>query len=138
MRHPDQIKQYLKEDEFKVYTLIWQRFIASQITPAVFDQTTIDIDAKTTSDVFWFRVTGSVVKFDGFLKVYKESKEGKDEEDEELKHKLPPLEAGQKLTLKSVNRSSISPNRRRGSTRPRSSRNWRSAGSDDPPLMLPF
>ncbi len=102
MRHPDQIKQYLKEDEYKVYKLIWQRFIASQITPAVFDQTTVDIDAKSGSDVFWFRVTGSVMKFDGFLRVYEESKEGKDEEDEELKHKLPPLEAGQKLTLKEL------------------------------------
>ena len=102
MRHPDQVKQYLKEDEYKVYKLIWQRFVASQITPAVFDQTTVDIDAKSGSDVFWFRVTGSVMKFDGFLRVYEESKEGKDEEDEELKHKLPPLEAGQKLTLKEL------------------------------------
>ena len=102
MRHPDQIKQYLKEDEFKVYKLIWQRFVASQINPAVFDQTTVDIDAKNANDVFWFRVTGSVLKFDGFLKVYEESKEGKDEEDEELKHKLPALEAGQKLTLKAL------------------------------------
>src|SRR5438477_2108205 len=99
-RHPDQVKQYLKEDEFKVYKLIWQRFVASQITPAVFDQTTVDIDAKSTSGTFWFRVTGSVQKFDGFLKVYEESKEGKDEEDEELKNKLPPLEPGQKLTLR--------------------------------------
>ncbi|MGD0990047.1 MAG: type I DNA topoisomerase [Candidatus Sulfotelmatobacter sp.] len=105
MRHPDQIKQYLKEDEFKVYKLIWQRFVASQIMPAVFDQTTVDIDAKAkngSSEVFWFRVTGSVLKFDGFLRVYEESKEGKDEEDEELKHKLPALEAGQKLTLKEL------------------------------------
>ena len=102
LRHPDQVKQYLKEDEFKVYTLIWQRFVASQMTPAVFDQTTIDIDAKTATGTFWFRVTGSVEKFDGFLKIYKESKEGKDEEDEELKHKLPPLEPGQKLTLKAL------------------------------------
>jgi DNA topoisomerase-1 len=103
MRHPDQIKQYLKEDEFKVYKLIWQRFVASQIMPAVFDQTTVDIDARAKSgDVFWFRVTGSVLKFDGFLRVYEESKEGKDEEDEELKHKLPALEAGQKLTLKEL------------------------------------
>ncbi|PYX34668.1 MAG: type I DNA topoisomerase [Acidobacteria bacterium] len=102
MRQPDQVKQYLQEDEFKVYKLIWQRFVASQMTPAVFDQTTVDIDAKSGSDVFWFRVTGSVMKFDGFLKVYEESKEGKDEEDEELKHKLPPLEAGQKLTLKEL------------------------------------
>jgi len=102
MRNPDQIKQYLKEDEFKVYKLIWQRFVASQINPAVFDQTTVDIDAKNGADAYWFRVTGSVLKFDGFLKVYEESKEGKDEEDEELKHKLPALEAGQKLTLKEL------------------------------------
>jgi len=102
MRHPDEIKQYLKEDEFKVYKLIWQRFVASQMNPAVFDQTTVDIDARTRDDVFWFRVTGSVLKFDGFLKIYEEAKEGKDEEDEELKHKLPALEAGQKLTLKQL------------------------------------
>ena len=102
MRHPDQVKQYLQEDEFKVYKLIWQRFVASQMNPAVFDQTTVDIDAKSGSDVFWFRVTGSVMKFDGFLKVYEESKDTKDEEDEELKHKLPALEAGQKLTLKAL------------------------------------
>jgi DNA topoisomerase-1 len=102
MRHPDLVKQYLKEDEFKVYKLIWQRFVASQIMPAVFDQTTVDIDAKSKSETFWFRVTGSVLKFDGFLRVYEESKEGKDEEDEELKHKLPALEAGQKLALKEL------------------------------------
>ena len=100
MRHPDQIKQYLKEDEYKVYKLIWQRFVASQITPAVFDQTTVDIDAVSATDTFWFRVTGSVQKFDGFLKVYRESKETEDEEDEE--RKLPPLEPGQKLTLRTL------------------------------------
>lgn len=102
MRHPDQIKQYLKEDEFKVYKLIWQRFVASQITPAVFDQTTVDIDAKSAAETFWFRVTGSVLKFDGFLKVYEEAKDVKDEEEEELKHKLPPLEPGQRLTLREL------------------------------------
>jgi len=102
LRHPDQVKQYLKEDEYKVYKLIWQRFVASQIMPAVFDQTTVDIDAKSGAETFWFRVTGSVLKFDGFLKVYEESKEGKDEEDEELKHKLPPLDPGQVLTLKAL------------------------------------
>ena len=116
-RHPDQVKKYLQEDEFKVYKLIWQRFLASQMNTAVFDQTSVDIDAKplqqakgelagdpsqSGNEVFWFRVTGSVMKFDGFLKVYEESKDSKDEEDEELKHKLPPLEAGQKLTLKSL------------------------------------
>ncbi|MBV9342573.1 MAG: type I DNA topoisomerase, partial [Acidobacteria bacterium] len=101
LRHPEAVKPFLKEDEHKVYKLIWQRFVASQITPAVFDQTTVDIDARS-AETFWFRVTGSVQKFDGFLKVYDESSDGKDQEAEELKHKLPPLEAGQKLTLKSL------------------------------------
>jgi DNA topoisomerase-1 len=68
----------------------------------VFDQTTVDIDAKAKAETFWFRVTGSVLKFEGFLKVYEESKDGKDEEEEELKHKLPVLEPGQKLTLKEL------------------------------------
>ena len=52
VRHPDLVKKYLQEDEFKVYKLIWQRFVASQMNPAVFDQTTVDIDAKSGSDVF--------------------------------------------------------------------------------------
>jgi DNA topoisomerase I len=99
LRHPDSIKQYLHEDEYKVYNLIWQRFVASQMMPAVFDQTSVDIDAKGDR-TYNFRVTGSVLKFDGFLKVYKESKDVKDEEDEE--HKLPPLEEGQRLTLKGI------------------------------------
>ncbi len=101
-RHPDEIKKYLQEDEFKVYKLIWQRFVASQMNPAVFDQTSVDVEAKAPGESFTFRVTGSVLKFEGFLKVYEESKEGKDEEDEALKHKLPPLEIGQKLTLKEL------------------------------------
>ena len=100
-RHPDQIRRYLQEDEYKVYKLIWQRFVASQMMPAVFDQTSVDIEAKS-SESFTFRVTGSVLKFEGFLKVYEESKEGRDEEDEALKHKLPPLEIGQALTLKEL------------------------------------
>lgn len=101
-RHPDTIKKYLQEDEYKVYKLIWQRFVASQMNPAVFDQTTVDIDAINSGVTYRFRVTGSVLKFEGFLKVYEESKDAKDEEDEALKHKLPLLAEGQKLTLKSL------------------------------------
>ncbi len=102
VRHPDSIKQYLKEDEFKVYKLIWQRFVASQMTPAVFDQTSVDIEAKSNGTSYLLRVTGSVLKFDGFLKIYEEAKDNKDEEDEALKHKLPMLEPGQALTLKEL------------------------------------
>ena len=102
MRHPDSIKQYLEEDAYKVYKLIWQRFVASQMMPAVFDQTTVDIDANSGGQSYRFRVTGSVLKFEGFLKVYEEAKDSKDEEDEALKHKLPALTEGQKLTLKGI------------------------------------
>ncbi|MFZ0704780.1 MAG: type I DNA topoisomerase [Candidatus Korobacteraceae bacterium] len=102
MRHPDTIKQYLEEDAYKVYKLIWQRFVASQMMPAIFDQTTVDIDANSGGQSYRFRVTGSVLKFEGFLKVYEEAKDSKDEEDEALKHKLPALTEGQKLTLKGI------------------------------------
>ena len=60
------------------------RFVASQMTPAVFDQTTIDVEAKGKDGAtYLFRATGSVPKFDGFLKVYEEGKDQKDEEDDE-------------------------------------------------------
>ncbi len=88
MRTPESIEKFLAEDEMKLYRLIWMRFVASQMTPAVFDQTTIDVDAKGKDGAaYLFRATGSVPKFDGFLKVYQEGKDEKDEEDEELKNK---------------------------------------------------
>jgi DNA topoisomerase-1 len=96
--HPDEIKQYLSDEQYRMYRLIWQRFVASQMVPAVFDQTTVDIVAKAARN-YNFRVTGSVMKFDGFLKVYEEAKEKKDDEDEELKNRLPALENGQALSL---------------------------------------
>ncbi len=97
LRAPEPVQPYLGEDEAKLYKLIWQRFVASQMTAAVFDQTTIDIAA---GDVL-FRATGSAQKFDGFLKVYREGKDidVKDEEEEELKHKLPPVVEGEALKL---------------------------------------
>ncbi|HWR35538.1 MAG TPA: type I DNA topoisomerase [Clostridia bacterium] len=102
-RHPDDVKKYLHEDEYKVYKLIWQRFVASQMNAAVFDQTTVEIDANASNgQVFQYRVTGSVLKFEGFLKVYEESKDTKDDEDEALKNKLPAMEQGQNLTLREL------------------------------------
>ena len=68
---PDSLAKYLKPEELKLYRLIWQRFVASQMMPALFDQTTIDIQAGNLI----FRATGSVLKFDGFLKVYQEGRE---------------------------------------------------------------
>jgi DNA topoisomerase-1 len=99
--HPDDIRKSLSDEQYKLYKLIWQRFVASQMMSAVYDQTTVDIVAKADRS-HDFRVTGSVLKFDGFLKVYEESKEKKDEDDESLANKLPAMNAGDKLTLKDL------------------------------------
>jgi DNA topoisomerase I len=99
--HPDDIRKSLSDEQYKLYKLIWQRFVASQMMPAVYDQTTVDIVAKADRG-YDFRVTGSLLKFDGFLKVYEESKEKKDEDDEALANKLPALNAKDKLTLKDL------------------------------------
>ncbi len=92
-RSPEAIRPFLSPDEYKLYKLIWQRFVASQMKSALFDQTSVDILAGK----YLFRATGSVLKFDGFLAVYQEGKDEKDEEDEELEHKLPVLTSGEIL-----------------------------------------
>ena len=100
---PESIAKYLSEDELKLYRLIWTRFVASQMNPAVFDQTTIDVNAPGNDGaVYLFRATGSVPKFDGFLAVYQEGKDQKDEDDEELKHKLPAVTEGERLKFRSI------------------------------------
>jgi DNA topoisomerase-1 len=98
---PDDVAKYLAEDELKLYRLIWNRFVACQMAPAVFDQTTIDISArgKDASD-YLFRATGSVLKFGGFLRVYEEGKDQVDEEDEETKHRLPAVAEGEHLKFR--------------------------------------
>lgn len=102
-RTPDDVAPFLAEDQLKLYRLIWMRFIASQMSPAVFDQTTIDLSVKGLSGVdYTFRATGSVEKFDGFLAVYEEGKDQKDEEDEEVKHKLPAVTEGEELKLRAL------------------------------------
>ena len=101
MRSPESIEKHLAEDEFKLYRLIWMRFVAAQMNPAVFDQTTIDVRAEGRDGFsYLFRATGSVPKFDGFLKVYEEGKDQKDTEDEELKNKLPLVVEGEALKFK--------------------------------------
>src|SRR5213083_1316868 len=95
-RTPDDLKPYLSEDEFKLYRLIWTRFIGSQMNPAVYAHTIVEIGAKD----YLFRATGRVMKFDGFLKVYEEStdEDSKVTEDEpDLL--LPLLTQGEKLRL---------------------------------------
>jgi DNA topoisomerase I len=103
-RTPDSVRAYLTEDQSKLYRLIWQRFVASQMSPAVFDQTSIDIAARDCL----FRATGSVLKFDGFLAVYQQSadeerasgKEAESESDED--RRLPRVAEGQALQLEKL------------------------------------
>src|SRR4051812_35292423 len=96
-RTPDSLAKYLKPEELKLYRLIWQRFVASQMMPALFDQTTIDIKAGR----FVFRATGSVQKFDGFLKIYQEGRDEKPEDDED-ERTLPLVKKGETLTLNKI------------------------------------
>ena len=65
-RTPESIKELLDQRQFRLYDLIWRRFVATQMPPAVFDATSADIDAKN----YTFRATGQIMKFDGFLKIY--------------------------------------------------------------------
>ncbi len=125
---PESIRRYLSDEQYRLYKLIWQRFMESQMTPAIFDQTTVDIEAKADHS-YDFRVSGSVLKFDGFLRFQegdmrrrqaakerasKEEKEREEklaqqvanskagadtEEDEEAERRLPELQDGQTLGL---------------------------------------
>ncbi|MBM6613761.1 type I DNA topoisomerase [Desemzia sp. RIT804] len=92
-RTPEEIQKYLSKDQYKLYNLIWSRFVASQMKPAVFDTMTVDLERN---DVL-FRANGQKMKFPGYQKVYIESTEsGKSEKD----NILPPMEEGE--TAKTV------------------------------------
>ena len=94
-RLPDRIAQMLNRDQERLYKLIWQRFVASQMAPAVFDVVTVDIAAQN----YTFRATGSTMKFDGFLRVYSEGKDDANKVEDEEKQPLPPLTEAQMLKL---------------------------------------
>jgi DNA topoisomerase-1 len=100
---PEVVEKYLAEDAMKLYRLIWNRFVACQMMPALFDQTTIDVAAKGKNGAdYVFRATGSVLKFEGFLKAYQEGKDQADEEDEELRHRLPAVVEGERLRFRAI------------------------------------
>jgi len=101
-RTPESIAKYLTDEQLKLYRLIWQRFVASQMMPAVFDVTTAKIAALSakTHKTYDFRVSGSVQRFDGFLKVYEAAEEKKD--DDETANKLPNLDGVKALELEKL------------------------------------
>lgn len=94
-RTPDNVKSSLTSDQYKLYKLVWERFVGSLMPPAVYDTVTIDIKA----DDYTFRASGSTMKFPGFTIVYVE---GSDEEPEKEEMDLPILTKGQELGLKDI------------------------------------
>ena len=124
---PESIRKYLSDEQFRLYKLIWQRFVSSQMTSAVFDQTTVDIAAQAKLS-YDFRVSGSVLKFDGHLKFEEEEKrvrqaakdkaakeeinankpaelaagEAPSEGEEEAESRLPELSNGEALRLEKL------------------------------------
>jgi DNA topoisomerase-1 len=101
-RAPDTVQKYLTPEQFKLYQLIWQRFMASQMAPAVFDTTTVDFDMSGAKHQYLFRATGSVIKFSGFLSLYKETREEGDSKALEDEQALPAIEAGEKVPVSEV------------------------------------
>ncbi len=93
---PDKLKPYLNEDQFKLYDLIWKRFVASQMAQAQIDQKSILIKA---GDTYLFSVSGATVKFDGFMRLYATQETSKDKDIQSL----PPVEEGELLTLSKLN-----------------------------------
>jgi DNA topoisomerase I len=117
---PEKIKRFLSKDELKLYTLIWNRFVASQMRPAVYDETVVDISATPPPGrpTYQLRAKGSTLKFKGFLAVYEEEREEKvekkptaeaegtpgaeDQAVDDAATQLPPLVEGDLLTLKKL------------------------------------
>jgi DNA topoisomerase-1 len=95
-RTPDAVRGHLTAEQHRLYDLIWKRFVASQMEAAVLDTTTVDVGAGR----YTFRATGAVLRFDGFRKVYLESRE--DEEGELEERQLPALREGEALRLRAL------------------------------------
>ncbi len=97
-REPEAVKKYLTQDQYRLYKLIWSRFLAGQMSPALIETTSVDIAAGK----YIFRATGSVVRFPGFMRVYTESRDDSADSAEggEEEHVLPELQEGDRLMLK--------------------------------------
>ena len=98
-RLPAMVARYLDPDQARLYELIWTRTVASQMESAIFERTTVDIEARAGDRVLELRATGQVVTFDGFLKLYQE---GRDDEEDEENRRLPPMKAGDVLEKREI------------------------------------
>jgi len=99
-REPKALTEYLSKDQMRLYTLIWQRFIASQMAAAIFDTVSVDILATAAAQTYQFRVAGSTLRFAGFLVIYEEARdEDAPIEEEAEANLLPPLSVDEVLGL---------------------------------------
>ena len=97
-RTPEAMKPYLEAPQLKIYRLIWERFVASQMAPAIYDQTTVEIEA----DDCGLRATGSVMKFPGYTAIYEESADEDADEEAAIRKGLPPVDEGGSLDPREV------------------------------------
>ena len=95
MRTPDDMKAFLTRDQHRLYKLIWERFVASQMAPAILDTVALDV---TQNDIK-FRANGQTIKFKGFMTLYVEAKDDKENDKE---NKLPQLDKGDKVTATKI------------------------------------
>ncbi len=97
---PDTVARWLEREELALYTLIWNRFVASQMASAVYDATAVDIEAGACR----FRATGQLLKFDGFIRVYTEGQDDRTAvaDDEDAEGQLPPLADGEVVRLEEL------------------------------------
>ncbi len=95
LREPERVKAHLSRDQYRLYKLIWERFLASQMASAILDTVSVDIEVNNIV----FRASGSTIKFPGFMKIYIEGTDDGQKEEEGL---LPPLAEGEKVTLKGI------------------------------------
>ncbi len=101
LREPSALKEYLSRDQYKLYTLIWERFVASQMSPAVYNTLRVEIRAGGDADntPYLFRVSGSAIKFRGFMAIYEETRDEDAVPDEDEGRILPEMVAGEVLDL---------------------------------------
>jgi DNA topoisomerase-1 len=97
-RSPASVRQYLNDEQFKLYEMIWKRTIACQMSPAKFDAVSVDLAVGSEANLF--RASGQTLVFPGFIAVYMEGRD--DEEDEDGESKLPHLETGEVLTIEKI------------------------------------
>jgi DNA topoisomerase-1 len=103
-REPESLRDYLNPEQLKLYTLVWQRFLASQMSPAEFDTLTVEVEGKSAGHEYRLRLAGSTLRFSGFLAVYQDVAEengsGGENEDGEIRmNGLPALADGDPLRL---------------------------------------